>query len=68
MPKWVEKPKDSQLEEGKPGYLHCLSRASLKPTVNWFRNGFPISEVSTIIGGGTAMCYPVEQAAQLGCC
>lgn len=44
MPKWVEKPKDSQLEEGKPGYLHCLSRASLKPTVTWFRNGIPISE------------------------
>ncbi|XP_044284906.1 inactive tyrosine-protein kinase 7 [Varanus komodoensis] len=46
MPKWVEKPKDSQLEEGKPGYLHCLTKASLKPTVNWFRNGIPISEDS----------------------
>ncbi|XP_020652559.3 inactive tyrosine-protein kinase 7 [Pogona vitticeps] len=46
MPKWVEKPKESYLEEGKPGYLHCLSKASLKPTVSWFRNGFPISEDS----------------------
>ncbi|XP_053169066.1 inactive tyrosine-protein kinase 7 isoform X1 [Hemicordylus capensis] len=44
MPEWVEKPKDSQLEEGKPGYLHCLSRASLKPSITWYRNGIPISE------------------------
>lgn len=38
-------PKDSQLEESKPGYLHCLSKASLKPTVTWYRNGVSISEV-----------------------
>ncbi|XP_061481449.1 inactive tyrosine-protein kinase 7 isoform X2 [Rhineura floridana] len=46
MPKWVEKPKHSQLEESKPGYLHCLSKASPKPTVNWFRNSILISEDS----------------------
>lgn len=45
VPKWVEMPKDSQLEESKPGYLHCLSKASLKPTVTWYRNGVSISEV-----------------------
>lgn len=45
IPKWVEMPKDSQLEESKPGYLHCLSKASLKPTVTWYRNGVSISEV-----------------------
>ncbi|XP_030304466.1 inactive tyrosine-protein kinase 7 isoform X3 [Calypte anna] len=44
VPKWVEMPKDSQLEESKPGYLHCLSKASLKPTVTWYRNGVSISE------------------------
>ncbi|XP_048338487.1 inactive tyrosine-protein kinase 7 [Sphaerodactylus townsendi] len=45
-PTWMIKPKDVQLEEGKPGYLHCLSKASLKPTVTWYRNGIPISEDS----------------------
>uniref|UniRef100_A0A8C3F6T7 Inactive tyrosine-protein kinase 7 n=1 Tax=Chrysemys picta bellii TaxID=8478 RepID=A0A8C3F6T7_CHRPI len=44
VPRWVEMPRDSQLEEGKPGYLHCLSKASLKPTVSWYRNGVSISE------------------------
>ncbi|XP_033000825.1 inactive tyrosine-protein kinase 7 [Lacerta agilis] len=62
MPKWVEKPKDSQLEEGKPGYLHCLSKASLKPTVSWFRNGIPISEDSRfeIAENGTLRINNVE--------
>ncbi|KAM6460905.1 inactive tyrosine-protein kinase 7 [Liasis olivaceus] len=62
MPEWVEKPKDSQLEESKPGYLHCLSRASLKPTVNWFRNGIPISEDSRfeIAENGTLRINNVE--------
>ncbi|XP_077192883.1 inactive tyrosine-protein kinase 7 isoform X1 [Paroedura picta] len=45
-PTWVIKPKDVQLEEGKPAYLHCLSKASLKPSINWYRNGIPISEDS----------------------
>ncbi|XP_015284089.1 PREDICTED: inactive tyrosine-protein kinase 7-like, partial [Gekko japonicus] len=43
-PTWVIKPKDVQLEEGKPAYLHCLSKASLKPSITWYRNGFLISE------------------------
>ncbi|XP_060103926.1 inactive tyrosine-protein kinase 7 isoform X2 [Heteronotia binoei] len=45
-PTWVIKPKDVQLEEGKPAYLHCLSKASMKPTISWYRNGIPISEDS----------------------
>ncbi|KAJ7341188.1 hypothetical protein JRQ81_005011 [Phrynocephalus forsythii] len=62
MPKWVEKPKESYLEEGKPGYLHCLSKASLKPTVSWFRNGNPISEDSRfeIAENGTLRINNVE--------
>ncbi|XP_042320509.1 inactive tyrosine-protein kinase 7 [Sceloporus undulatus] len=62
MPKWVEKPKDSRLEEGKPGYLHCLSEASLKPTVSWFRNGNPVSEDSRfeIAENGTLRINSVE--------
>ncbi|XP_064365930.1 inactive tyrosine-protein kinase 7 isoform X2 [Dromaius novaehollandiae] len=62
MPKWVEMPKDSQLEESKPGYLHCLSKASLKPTVTWYRNGVSISEDSRfeISENGTLRINNVE--------
>lgn len=31
-------PKDSHLEEGKPGYLHCHAQANLQPEVTWFRS------------------------------
>lgn len=56
-------PKDSQLEESKPGYLHCLSKASLKPTVTWYRNGVSISEVrrqgkSPLLPGASAGLHP----------
>uniref|UniRef100_A0A8D2PIT8 Protein tyrosine kinase 7 (inactive) n=1 Tax=Zosterops lateralis melanops TaxID=1220523 RepID=A0A8D2PIT8_ZOSLA len=62
IPKWVEMPKDSQLEESKPGYLHCLSKASLKPTVTWYRNGVSISEDSRfeISENGTLRINNVE--------
>lgn len=50
-------PKDSQLEESKPGYLHCLSKASLKPTVTWYRNGVSISEVRR--QGASAGLHPL---------
>lgn len=50
---WLKKPEDSQLEEGKPGYLHCLTQATPKPTVIWYRNQMLISEVrESIIAGG----------------
>lgn len=45
VPTWLKKPEDSQLEEGKPGYLHCLTQATPKPTVIWYRNQMLISEV-----------------------
>ncbi|KAM9273145.1 inactive tyrosine-protein kinase 7 [Cariama cristata] len=62
VPKWVEMPKDSQLEESKPGYLHCFSKASLKPTVTWYRNGISISEDSRfeISENGTLRINNVE--------
>ncbi|KFV67940.1 Inactive tyrosine-protein kinase 7, partial [Dryobates pubescens] len=62
MPKWVVMPKDSQLEESKPGYLHCLSKASLRPTVTWYRNGVSISEDSRfeISANGTLRINNVE--------
>nr|XP_015218709.1 PREDICTED: inactive tyrosine-protein kinase 7 [Lepisosteus oculatus] len=37
-PEWVTKPVDSNLEEGKPGFLHCHTRATPEPQVTWFRN------------------------------
>ncbi|CAL8300186.1 unnamed protein product [Merluccius merluccius] len=37
-PVWVMKPQDSQLEEGKPGYLHCHAQATPEPVVSWNRN------------------------------
>ncbi|XP_053568746.1 inactive tyrosine-protein kinase 7 [Bombina bombina] len=46
IPEWVEKPVDSWMEEGKSGFLHCLSKASMKPSVSWYRNMIPIAEDS----------------------
>ncbi|XP_030627956.1 inactive tyrosine-protein kinase 7a [Chanos chanos] len=41
-PEWVKRPEDSQLEEGQAGYLHCVTQATPKPEVKWFRNYVPI--------------------------
>ncbi|XP_076879455.1 inactive tyrosine-protein kinase 7a isoform X2 [Brachyhypopomus gauderio] len=46
-PEWVQKPKDSQLEEGHAGYLHCETRATPDPEVTWYRNMQPISGEDT---------------------
>ncbi|KAL4641328.1 inactive tyrosine-protein kinase 7-like [Arapaima gigas] len=37
-PEWVTKPVDSYLDEGKPGYLHCHTRATPKPEITWYRS------------------------------
>uniref|UniRef100_A0A673KQV2 Inactive tyrosine-protein kinase 7-like n=1 Tax=Sinocyclocheilus rhinocerous TaxID=307959 RepID=A0A673KQV2_9TELE len=42
-PEWIQKPADSQLEEGRAGYLHCHTRATPEPEVTWYRNMQPIS-------------------------
>ncbi|XP_067381849.1 inactive tyrosine-protein kinase 7 isoform X3 [Channa argus] len=42
-PVWVSKPQDSQLEEGKPGYLHCHAQADPQPEVTWLRNNIMIT-------------------------
>lgn len=69
MPTWLKKPQDSQLEEGKPGYLHCLTQATPKPTVVWYRNQMLISEVRMGIpdGGGIAehLCSPPGRTVPL---
>lgn len=60
VPTWLKKPQDSQLEEGKPGYLHCLTQATPKPTVVWYRNQMLISEVRMLLaaGGGGHGAHP----------
>ncbi|XP_007458314.1 PREDICTED: inactive tyrosine-protein kinase 7 isoform X3 [Lipotes vexillifer] len=62
VPTWLEKPQDSQLEEGKPGYLHCLTQATPKPTVSWYRNQMLISEDSRfeVFKNGTLRVNSVE--------
>uniref|UniRef100_A0A672SX11 Inactive tyrosine-protein kinase 7-like n=1 Tax=Sinocyclocheilus grahami TaxID=75366 RepID=A0A672SX11_SINGR len=42
-PEWIQKPTDSQLEEGHAGYLHCHTLATPEPEVTWYRNMQPIS-------------------------
>ncbi|XP_039595048.1 inactive tyrosine-protein kinase 7 [Polypterus senegalus] len=42
-PEWVVKPEDTSLDEGKPGYLHCKSKAIPTPSVTWYRNGLNIT-------------------------
>uniref|UniRef100_A0ABI8AJ46 Protein tyrosine kinase 7 (inactive) n=1 Tax=Felis catus TaxID=9685 RepID=A0ABI8AJ46_FELCA len=62
VPTWLKKPQDSQLEEGKPGYLHCLTQATPKPTVVWYRNQMLISEDSRfeVSKNGTLRINSVE--------
>ncbi|KAF6115712.1 protein tyrosine kinase 7 (inactive) [Phyllostomus discolor] len=62
VPTWLKKPEDSQLEEGKPGYLHCLTQATPKPTVTWYRNQMLISEDSRfeVSKNGTLRINSVE--------
>uniref|UniRef100_F7HGS1 Inactive tyrosine-protein kinase 7 n=1 Tax=Macaca mulatta TaxID=9544 RepID=F7HGS1_MACMU len=62
VPTWLKKPQDSQLEEGKPGYLHCLTQATPKPTVVWYRNQMLISEDSRfeVFKNGTLRINNVE--------
>uniref|UniRef100_H3B0U8 Inactive tyrosine-protein kinase 7 n=1 Tax=Latimeria chalumnae TaxID=7897 RepID=H3B0U8_LATCH len=61
-PKWVEKPVDTNMEEGKPGFLYCLTKASPKPTVTWYRNGNDITEDSRfeVYENGTLRINNVE--------
>ncbi|KAF7669069.1 hypothetical protein LDENG_00245330 [Lucifuga dentata] len=42
-PVWVMRPQDSQLQEGKPGYLHCHAQANPEPEVTWVRNNIVIT-------------------------
>ncbi|XP_063300275.1 inactive tyrosine-protein kinase 7 [Pelobates fuscus] len=56
-PEWIEKPQDTNMEEGKSGILHCLSKASLEPTVNWYRNGISMSKIIRSHGISTSATH-----------
>ncbi|XP_023654293.1 inactive tyrosine-protein kinase 7-like [Paramormyrops kingsleyae] len=62
-PQWVTKPEDSQLEEGRPGYLHCHTTATPDPVVTWHRNQAPITAEDTrfkLFPNGTLRINSVE--------
>ncbi|KAM3930662.1 inactive tyrosine-protein kinase 7 [Leptodactylus fuscus] len=62
-PQWVEKPQDTGMDEGKSGFLHCLTRASLEPSVSWYRNSNPISAEDSryeVFPNGTLKIVNVE--------
>uniref|UniRef100_A0A671MGJ9 Inactive tyrosine-protein kinase 7-like n=1 Tax=Sinocyclocheilus anshuiensis TaxID=1608454 RepID=A0A671MGJ9_9TELE len=60
-PEWIQKPADSQLEEGRAGYLHCHTRATPEPEVTWYRNMQPISDVRfKLFSNGTLCINNVE--------
>ncbi|NP_001083315.1 protein tyrosine kinase 7 (inactive) L homeolog precursor [Xenopus laevis] len=62
VPEWLERPTDSLMEEGKPGFLHCQSKASLEPNITWYRNGNPVSKDSRfeVFPNGTLKILHVE--------
>ncbi|XP_067841314.1 inactive tyrosine-protein kinase 7-like [Heptranchias perlo] len=62
IPEWVVRPTDCQLDEGKPGFLHCSTRATPTPTVTWFRNIVDISGDSRfeVFDNGTLRINNVE--------
>ncbi|XP_056147623.1 inactive tyrosine-protein kinase 7-like [Lampris incognitus] len=62
-PVWVTRPQESQLEEGKPGYLHCHAQANPEPEVTWYRNNIPVNPDDTrfkLLPNGTLRINSVE--------
>ncbi|XP_026133517.1 inactive tyrosine-protein kinase 7 [Carassius auratus] len=43
-PEWIVQPQDTHVEEGQPGFLHCLARSTPEPRVTWYRKSVPITE------------------------
>ncbi|XP_041866737.1 inactive tyrosine-protein kinase 7 isoform X2 [Melanotaenia boesemani] len=71
-PVWVIKPQDSNLEEGKPGYLHCHAQANPQPEVTWLRNNIIITSEDSrfkLFPNGTLRINNVEvyDAHMYGC-
>ncbi|KAJ8361439.1 hypothetical protein SKAU_G00179640 [Synaphobranchus kaupii] len=71
-PEWVTEPEDSHLEEGRPGYLHCHTRATPTPEITWLRNGVNINTEDgrfTQFPNGTLRINSVEvyDGAQFTC-
>uniref|UniRef100_A0A1A7WXT3 Inactive tyrosine-protein kinase 7 n=1 Tax=Iconisemion striatum TaxID=60296 RepID=A0A1A7WXT3_9TELE len=71
-PVWVTKPQDSNLEEGRPGYLHCHAQANPPPEVTWLRNNMKITPEDSrfkLFPNGTLRINNVEvyDAHMYGC-
>lgn len=48
-PEWVNRPQDTEMEEGQPGYLHCRIQATPPAQVTWYRNMQEISEEVRVV-------------------
>uniref|UniRef100_A0A1A8KU06 Inactive tyrosine-protein kinase 7 n=1 Tax=Nothobranchius kuhntae TaxID=321403 RepID=A0A1A8KU06_NOTKU len=71
-PVWLTKPQDSNLEEGRPGYLHCHAQANPQPEVTWLRNNMKITPEDSrfkLFPNGTLRINNVEvyDAHMYGC-
>lgn len=62
-PEWVNRPQDTEMEEGQPGYLHCRIQATPPAQVTWYRNMQEISEEKSqykLFPNGTLRINSVE--------
>ncbi|KAM6972799.1 inactive tyrosine-protein kinase 7a [Aplochiton taeniatus] len=62
-PEWVVQPENSQLQEGQPGYLHCLTNSNVPAQVTWYRNFNPITKEDArfkVFPNGTLRINSVE--------
>ncbi|XP_062851477.1 inactive tyrosine-protein kinase 7 [Trichomycterus rosablanca] len=62
-PEWAAEPRDTDMVEGQPGYLHCHARATPPPQVIWYRNLQEINEDDNrfkIFPNGTLRINSVE--------
>ncbi|TSK22649.1 Inactive tyrosine-protein kinase 7 [Bagarius yarrelli] len=62
-PEWVNRPQDTEMEEGQPGYLHCHVQATPPAQVTWYRNMQEITEEKSqfkLFSNGTLRINSVE--------
>ncbi|KAL7877960.1 hypothetical protein SRHO_G00046030 [Serrasalmus rhombeus] len=62
-PEWTNRPQDTSMEEGQPGYLHCHVQTTPPAHVIWYRNLQEISEEDTrfkVFPNGTLRINSVE--------
>lgn len=62
-PEWIVMPKDTHIEEGHPGYLHCHALSTPEPQVTWYRKSIAISDEGSrykLFSNGTLMINSAE--------